>query len=364
MSRTRLLHAGQATDEDVAACSIAARYVWALLPCHADREGRLLDKPFTLKLAILPADPVDMNALLDELAGKNLITRYVAGGRHYIAIRTFLRHQHPHKNEIESEIPAPPGPSGSDQGPNGSGQGPSNSNHGTRESDQGASHSLQGRRHSDQGASGCDPGTVDPWIDPPQEHAKSSGKNGHADSPAIGATVARTKERVTRAKVGTARADPDPNPDPDPVSGSGSTHTGARAGSLCTGHDLLRWYGLERRDQVTGAVDWHVPKASDGKATTFAEGLGAEEVGDVRPTMRLHFQELKQGGGKAAAALANPTLGFAWWLADFTRLTESIHNVTPATRAPPQTGPRVGADDEIRAAMDRASERIAARTGH
>src|SRR3954470_2822090 len=108
MARTRLLHPEQTIDEDVNALSIHARYVWAFLPCHADRDGRLVDKPFALKLQILPVEPVDMDGLLAEIAEKGFIVRYQVDGKRYIAIRTFPRHQHPHRNEAESVVPPPP----------------------------------------------------------------------------------------------------------------------------------------------------------------------------------------------------------------------------------------------------------------
>ena len=86
-----------------------ARLTWAYLPCHADREGRLKDAPFTLKLAILPVDNVDMNAVLDELQAKRHIVRYEVEGRRYIQIRNFARYQNPPVRETPSEIPPAPG---------------------------------------------------------------------------------------------------------------------------------------------------------------------------------------------------------------------------------------------------------------
>lgn len=110
MARTRSIHPGAPTDEDVAEMTIHARYVWAYLPCHADKEGRLEDKPFSLRLDILPLDNVDMNALLQELADKRHIIRYRGDdGRRYIQIRNFERWQRPHAHEKASRIPPPPG---------------------------------------------------------------------------------------------------------------------------------------------------------------------------------------------------------------------------------------------------------------
>jgi hypothetical protein len=89
MPRQRTLHADQATDEDVCKLSIHARYVWLMLPCHADNEGRIDDRPGRLKAEILPADVVEMDDLLEEIVQAKLITR----GAGFIRIVDFLRWQ-------------------------------------------------------------------------------------------------------------------------------------------------------------------------------------------------------------------------------------------------------------------------------
>jgi hypothetical protein len=107
MARIRSTHPGAPRDEDVATLSIYARYLWAYMPCHADREGRLKDSAFNLKLEVFPGeDEVDVEAMLAELASKKLIIRYEVGAKRYIQIRNFLRWQNPHKREPESAIPA------------------------------------------------------------------------------------------------------------------------------------------------------------------------------------------------------------------------------------------------------------------
>jgi hypothetical protein len=107
-ARRRLLHPEQATNEKVCGMSVPARYTFCLLPCFADREGRLADDPFRLRLSILPVDAVDMNALLAELAQQGLVRRYVADGRRCIQIVNFARYQKPHPNEQKSILPAEP----------------------------------------------------------------------------------------------------------------------------------------------------------------------------------------------------------------------------------------------------------------
>lgn len=108
MPRIRSINPCAPVDEDVATMSVHARLVWAYLPCHADCEGRLRDSPFTLKLAILPADAIDMNALLTELADRRHVIRYEVDGRRFIQIRNFRKHQNPHKNETPSVCPPVP----------------------------------------------------------------------------------------------------------------------------------------------------------------------------------------------------------------------------------------------------------------
>lgn len=305
MARTRLLHAQQTVDEDVSGLSAHARLVWAFLPCHADRAGRLLDKPFPLKLAILPVDPVDMDALLAEIARTRLITRYEAGGQRFIQIRNFLRYQRPHRNEAASVIPPPP-----DHGPPMDSHGPPLDDHGPRGSDHGP---------------------------PMDSHPSKQGVVG---------------QRTT--KVDSARADPDPDPvsgeisppgragdppehpaaapPPEPNSGSGATIHPLPSSPKLTGYDLLRIYGEIRADHVEGALPWDVPVSSDGKAETFAGRLSPEAVADVRPTMDLHFVELTGGEGKAGA-LEDPTFGFGCWCGGFTRLREKLHGKGPRESA-------------------------------
>jgi hypothetical protein len=110
MARVRTIHPDGPKDEAVSKCTIAARYVWDRLPCYADKEGRLPDKPFSLRIDIFPTDPISteqMDGYLGELATQGLIVRYQVAGRRYIAIPNFLKYQNPHRNEACSRIPPP-----------------------------------------------------------------------------------------------------------------------------------------------------------------------------------------------------------------------------------------------------------------
>ena len=64
MARIRAIHPRAPQDDDVASMSLAARYLWAYLPCHADREGRMEERPLMLKGEVFPADSVDVAVLL------------------------------------------------------------------------------------------------------------------------------------------------------------------------------------------------------------------------------------------------------------------------------------------------------------
>ncbi len=85
--------------------SWAARVVWAYLPCFADKEGRLDDKPISLKMAMLPNDAVNMDAILSELASRQFVARYQVDGRRFIEIRNWSRYQRPYPKEPKSHRP-------------------------------------------------------------------------------------------------------------------------------------------------------------------------------------------------------------------------------------------------------------------
>lgn len=106
MARTRYIKPATFLDEELADLPIEARYFFAGLWTQADREGRLEDRPKSLKAQILPWDKVDADRLLDLLAPK-FIQRYSVEGRRYIWIVQFSKHQNPHKKEALSSIPAP-----------------------------------------------------------------------------------------------------------------------------------------------------------------------------------------------------------------------------------------------------------------
>jgi hypothetical protein len=114
MPRIRYLKPEFFLDEDLSFVTVEARLTFGGLWCHADREGRLEDRPAYLKTQIWPYQDVDMDSLLAELARpkttdpeETFILRYSINKKKYIQIVNFLEHQKPHHTERRSVIPPP-----------------------------------------------------------------------------------------------------------------------------------------------------------------------------------------------------------------------------------------------------------------
>ncbi len=105
MARIRYIKPTIGTDEDLANVSIPARYLFAILPTLCDREGRMEDSARVIKLNTFPWDEIDVESLLLELA-RHQIVRYSVGGKRYLQMIGFKKHQRPHHAEVPSEIPA------------------------------------------------------------------------------------------------------------------------------------------------------------------------------------------------------------------------------------------------------------------
>lgn len=107
MARTRNLKPGFFTNEVLAECHPLARILFAGLWGHADRDGRLEDRPLRFKAQILPYDNCDIGELLNQLALHKFIVRYSVHGNNFIQINTFGVHQNPHANEPSCGFPSP-----------------------------------------------------------------------------------------------------------------------------------------------------------------------------------------------------------------------------------------------------------------
>lgn len=109
MARARLVRPELFTDDELAGCSIHARFLFIGLWTIADRSGRLKDRPRSIKAALYPMDNIEVDPLLVELADCNLIIRYELDGVKAIQIRTFVKNQYIHDDEkLDESIPAHP----------------------------------------------------------------------------------------------------------------------------------------------------------------------------------------------------------------------------------------------------------------
>lgn len=106
MARIRYINPEFFTDDRLAELPPLHRIFFAGMWCHADREGRLDDKPKQLKVKILPYDNVNIDIVLKSLVGARLINRYLVNGCNYIEIKNFLKYQKPHHTEKPSSIPS------------------------------------------------------------------------------------------------------------------------------------------------------------------------------------------------------------------------------------------------------------------
>jgi len=106
MARSRVIKPGLFQNEFLAELPFETRLLFAGLPCYADREGRLEDRPKRIKMMLFPADDVDIDAMLDALSMQNFIQRYEVDNIKYIQIVSFKKHQKPHAKEQPSTIPS------------------------------------------------------------------------------------------------------------------------------------------------------------------------------------------------------------------------------------------------------------------
>ena len=111
MARIRTVKPDYFFDEHLALLPLEDRLSFIGLWLHADRAGRLEDRPQYLKAQLWPYEDRDMAAILGRLAGDNpagktFIRRYAVAGKPYIQILNFGKHQRPHHTEKSSEIPA------------------------------------------------------------------------------------------------------------------------------------------------------------------------------------------------------------------------------------------------------------------
>ena len=92
-------------DEDIVSMSPLARLLFLATMMEADREGRLVWKPKTLKLRYLPGDTCDIDAIAGELITAGLIQTYDVDRVTYAFIPSFSKRQVINNREAASVLP-------------------------------------------------------------------------------------------------------------------------------------------------------------------------------------------------------------------------------------------------------------------
>lgn len=108
MARIRTIKPEFFANEQVGAVPFQWRLLFIGLWLHADREGRLQERPQRLKAMLFPYDDLNIEDGLGCLANARLIDRYEGNGLRLISIPTWAKHQQPHVRELASVLPPPP----------------------------------------------------------------------------------------------------------------------------------------------------------------------------------------------------------------------------------------------------------------
>jgi len=106
MARSRNIKPGFFMNEELVELPFEYRLLFIGLWTLADRSGRLEDRPKKIKMGVFPADNVDTEKGLSELAERGFIKQYSVAGEDYIQIVAWDKHQNPHHREKESVIPS------------------------------------------------------------------------------------------------------------------------------------------------------------------------------------------------------------------------------------------------------------------
>jgi hypothetical protein len=152
-----------ALDEQLCDLPAAVRLLHAFLPCYADRDGILEDRPRRIGFEVFPTDlGVDVGAMLDQLVAAGAVVRYegfaVDGDGNptgtpvrLLLLRTFAQDQRTHDREAASTFTKPNALRASCESDSNN-LGAPKANLGTPEADQGAPSANLGAPEADQGA--------------------------------------------------------------------------------------------------------------------------------------------------------------------------------------------------------------------
>lgn len=105
MARARNIKPGFFRNADLVELSFEARLLFIGLWTISDKAGRLEDRPKQIKMELFPADNLDCDALIETLAASGFVARYEVGGKRYLQVINFAKHQNPHRDEKASTIP-------------------------------------------------------------------------------------------------------------------------------------------------------------------------------------------------------------------------------------------------------------------
>jgi hypothetical protein len=141
MARIRTVKPEYWTDERIGECSIAARLLFIATWNFADDHGGLDRSAKQLKAQAFPYDNIDCEPLVQELLNARVLIEYESGGKKYLHIRGFRKHQ---KNEKPAapRFPVYSGPTDVASGaPDGS-RGATDTSSGSTDGSSGSSSSL------------------------------------------------------------------------------------------------------------------------------------------------------------------------------------------------------------------------------
>lgn len=93
MARIRSIKPDFWTDEKLTECSLSARLLFIGTWNFADDAGNLDRSAKQIKARIFPIDAIDCEPLIQELIHQELLVEYSVGGKKYLHIHGFAKHQ-------------------------------------------------------------------------------------------------------------------------------------------------------------------------------------------------------------------------------------------------------------------------------
>jgi hypothetical protein len=105
--KTRQLRQEYFINDKLAGCGPLAHVLYLGLLGLVDRDGRIEERPFPIKVQVIPYYDCDIFELLAQLHDAGLIIRYEFEGKKYLQVTDFEKYQNIHLKEASSDIPAP-----------------------------------------------------------------------------------------------------------------------------------------------------------------------------------------------------------------------------------------------------------------